>query len=435
MNMMKKWFLPLLFAAAALLPVRVWAVVDGLREKIEALGDVTAVTPLPAGEYADKYEVMLRTPLDWSDPSKGEFVQRAILMHVGYDRPTMVITNGYDGGFALNERYREELSRLFDLNVLFVEHRYFAKSMPEPCDWRYLTAENSAHDLHHIVTAFKQLYPSKWISSGISKGGTTTMLYCAYYPDDADIWVPYVGPLCNAREDKRFKPFFASVGTPEVRKRVEEFQLEALRRRDALLPEFQKRCEADNLRFRIPVEEVYDYCVLEYAFSFWQWGMPADKIPAPTASDREILDYLYESAGPDYFSVDNPTSSFFVQAARELGYYPYDRKPFRKLLAVGTTRDYLRRLMLPEELRREKFDKSLYNKVRRYLERNDPRMICIYGGSDPWTAPGVTWLSTRGKKNVKVYVQPGGSHRTRILTLPEQMKREALEQIETWLEE
>ena len=63
--------------------------------------------------------------------------------------------------------------------------------------------------------------------------------------------------------------------------------------------------------------------------------------------------------------------------------------------------------MLPPELSNLKFDKTLYNKVVKFLKENDPEMIYIYGGDDPWTASGVTWL--KNKKNIKVYVLPGGS--------------------------
>ena len=51
---------------------------------------------------------------------------------------------GYGAAYALNPKYREELSELLDANMIFVEYRYFLESTPEPKDWQYLTAENSA---------------------------------------------------------------------------------------------------------------------------------------------------------------------------------------------------------------------------------------------------------------------------------------------------
>ena len=40
-----------------------------------------------------------------------------------------------------------------------------------------------------------------------------------------------------------------------------------------------------------------------------------------------------------------------MQAARELGYYGYDTKPFKKYLSIQPSKGYLHRLMLPEELK------------------------------------------------------------------------------------
>lgn len=408
---------------------------DGeIERRIAALDGVCETKPLPAGPFAGKYEVMLTQPLDWRHPDKGSFEQRVLVMHVGWDRPTVLITQGYDAGFALPERYRDELSELFDANIVFVEHRYFDRSTPEPLDWKYLTAENSACDLHRIKTLFETLYPGKWIASGISKGGTTTMLYAAYFPDDVDIYVPYVGPVCDSREDKRFGPYLAQVGTAGERAAVKAFQTEAFRRKAELLPGFEAFCRQKGYTFRIPVEEVFDYCVLEFGFSYWQWGQEVSVLPAADAPDEEVLQCLLANAGPDYFSEGNAQAPFFVQAARELGYYPYDAEPFRAYTSVDTE-DYLRRIFLSKQLRGEKFSKRLYRKIVRYLKKNDPRMIMIYGGDDPWTAPGAAWLVTPDKRNMKAFIQPGGSHRTRIATLPEAMREEAVRTLEGWLAE
>lgn len=405
-----------------------------IEERLAALPTVEEVKPLPAGEFEAKYEVMLRQPLDKRNPAAGSFLQRVIVMHAGYDRPTMLITQGYGAGFALREGYREEISRLFDMNMIFVEHRYFDRSMPEPCDWRYLTAESSADDLHAIRRLFDALYPGKWLASGISKGGTTTMLYATFYPGDVDIYVPYVGPVCSSREDKRFAPFFAKLSTPADREAVAAFQRTLLERREELMPLFEACCRRENLAFRLPVEEIYDYCVLEFSFAFWQWGKGIGTIPAADAPADEVIAYWISCAGPDYFAEEGANSSFFVQAAKELGYYPYDPKPFRGLLKLKTTKDYLRRIFIPGELRHVKFDKTLYRKMTKYLRENDPQMLLVYGETDPWTAPGAKWVADLKKENMKVYIQPGGSHRSRIATLPDSMRNDAVETLRRWLE-
>ena len=402
-----------------------------LEQKISAISAIKEIRPLETSEFSEKYVTYFIQPLDHRHPEKGSFHQRVIVSHVGFDRPTVIVTEGYGAAYALRSQYREELSKLLNANMIFVEYRYFLESTPEPKDWQYLTAENSADDLHAITTAFKNIYPGKWIATGISKGGQTTLLYRTFYPDDVDISVPYVAPLCYGVEDGRHEPFLHKVSTSENRKKIEDFQLEALKRKATLLPRFEKYCTEKNYSFRAPIEEIYDYSVLEYSFALWQWGTPISSIPATTASDDEIFSHLLAISEPGYFTADSPNASFFVQAARELGYYGYDVQPFKQYLSIQSSEGYLHRLMLPEELKDMPFDKTLSKKITKFLKKQDPKMIFIYGQNDPWTAAGVTWL--KNKKNIHVFIQPNGSHLARISTLPEAEKAKVMELINEWL--
>lgn len=402
-----------------------------LQQKLSEISAITEVKPLESTVFPEKYVTYFTQPLDHRHPEKGSFRQRVIVSHVGYDRPTVLVTEGYGAAYALNSRYREELSKLLDANMIFVEYRYFLESTPEPKDWQYLTAENSADDLHAVTTAFKNIYPGKWIATGISKGGQTALLYRTFYPDDVDVSVPYVAPLCYAAEDGRHEPFLRKVSTSGDRKKIEDFQLEVLKRKATLLPVFEKYCLDKGYKFRAPIEEIYDYSVLEYSFALWQWGTPVSDIPAVTAPDEEILAHLLSISEPSYFTSDSGEASFFVQAARELGYYGYDIRPFKKYLSIKSSKGYLHRLMLPEELRDMPFDKTLSKKITKFLKENDPKMIFIYGENDPWTAAGVTWL--KGKKNIHVFIQPRGSHRARINTLPDAEKEQVIALIKEWM--
>ena len=402
-----------------------------LQQRINGLSGITETKPLETNQFVEKLVAYFTQPLDHRHPEKGSFRQRVIVSHVGFDRPTVIVTEGYGAAYALRPNYREELSKLFNTNMIFVEHRYFLESTPEPRDWQYLTAENSAYDLHAVTTAFKTLYPGKWIATGISKGGQTAMLYRAFFPDDVDVSVPYVAPLCYRAEDGRHEPFLQKVGTAEERKKIEDFQLEVLKRKATLLPRFEQYCTEKKYDFRAPIEEIYDYAVLEYSFTIWQWGTPVTEIPAASATDDEVYKHFLAISEPGYFTKDSPNTSFFVQAARELGYYGYDIAPFKKYLSIKSAKGYLHRLMLPEELAGLKFEKAFSQKIVKFLKKNDPKMVFIYGQNDPWTAAGVTWLE--GKKNIHVFVQPGGSHLARIGTLPEAMKQEAIALIQSFI--
>ena len=408
---------------------------DLLHEKLKTIATISEIRPLDKGEFAEKYVTYFNQPLDHQHPEKGSFRQRVVVSHIGFDRPTVIVTEGYGASYALNPRYREELSKMFNTNMVFVEYRYFLESTPNPRNWQYLTAESSADDLHAVRQALKDIYPNKWIATGISKGGQTTMLYRTFYPDDVDISVPYVGPLCYGVEDGRHEPFLRQVGTEDERRKIEDFQLEVLKRKSTLLPRFEKHCQEKKYEFNASTEEIYDYSVLEYSFAFWQWGTPVSTIPANNASDDEIYKHFMAISEPSYFAKGGGNESFFVQAARELGYYGYDIRPFKKYLSITSSKGYLKKLMLPDDAKNIKFDKTLSKKITKFLKKNDPKMIFVYGEIDPWSAAATTWLNTDKKENVHIFVEPRGSHLARINTLPEEMKQEAISILKKWLEE
>ena len=408
---------------------------DLLHEKLKTIATISEIKPLEKGEFAEKYVTYFNQPLDHQHPEKGSFRQRVVVSHIGFDRPTVIVTEGYGASYALNPKYREELSKMFNTNMVFVEYRYFLESTPNPRDWQYLTAESSADDLHAVRQALKDIYPNKWIATGISKGGQTAMLYRTFYPNDVDITVPYVGPLCYGVEDGRHEPFLRQVGTADERRKIEDFQLEVLKRKSTLLPRFEKHCQEKKYEFNASTEEIYDYSVLEYSFAFWQWGTPVSTIPANNASDDEIYKHFMAISEPSYFAKGGGNESFFVQAARELGYYGYDIRPFKQYLSITSSKGYLKKLMLPDDAKDIKFDKTLSKKITKFLKKNDPKMLFVYGEIDPWSAAATTWLNTDKKENVHIFVEPRGSHLARINTLPEDMKQKAISILKKWLEE
>lgn len=405
---------------------------DTLYSKISSIRGVTDLKRINSIAFKDKYVLKFEQPIDHKNPEKGTFGQRVFVMNAGIDRPTVIVTEGYGAAYASNPRYRDEISKLLDANIIFVEHRYFLESVPDSAGWKYLTAENSAYDLHRIATAFKEIYKNKWIATGVSKGGQTALIYRAFFPDDVDITVPYVAPLCKSREDGRHEPFLRHfAGTPQDRAKLESLQREILSRRGELQPKFDSLCRVKEYSFRLPNEEIYDYSVLELPFSFWQWGSDITKVPVAGVSADSLFTYWMNMSSPDYFRDSSSTQAFFVQAAKELGYYGYDTKPFKGLLSIRDAKGYLTKIFLPGGSE-ERFDKGLYRKLKRFVARTDEKMMFIYGEFDPWSA---VKISEPKSSSIVVFVQPAGSHRARINTLPEEMKREAVETLNRWLSE
>lgn len=399
--------------------------------------EIKSVSSIHNDVFTEKYVVKVSQDVDWGNESSGQFEERVIVGFRGYDRPTVIVTEGYFASYALYPNYEEELSRLFDTNLIVCEYRYFGESVPSECNWDYLTVDNSMKDLHHVREIFGRIFHGKWISTGISKGGQTTMFYRATYPDDMDVSVSYVAPLNKGIEDGRHEPFLnKKVGSSSERFAILKAQQELLRRKSRLLPHFESFCKSHGFSFQDSYSTIYDYCVFEFPFAFWQWGTSLSTIPSQDATDEEWFTYFMKISEPNYFSCPSEFTPFFVQAVRELGYYGYSRKGLSDLCDVKSTHGYLRHLMLPKELQHIKFDKSLYKRTVKYLKRNDPRHIFIYGEVDPWSSSGVSpWLDCSKKKNMKIFIQPGGSHKARIGNMPVKMREEIVDILTKWLAE
>ncbi|MCK9342839.1 MAG: aminopeptidase [Massilibacteroides sp.] len=409
----------------------IFAQVRQVPKRIIEIPSLTVVDTLTSDFYTEKYVVTLQQTLAHGEPKKGLFKQQVVICHRGFDRPTLLVCEGYDGNYALRSQYKEELSTLFDMNVIFVQHRFFGNSTPNPKDWTYLTAENAAYDLHHVLELLRSIYPNKWISTGVSKGGQNTMSYRSFFPDDVDFSVAYVAPLNRAIEDPRQEKFLQQVGTKAQRKQIMDFQLAILKRKPEILPLLQQYCNEKELTYRITMPEVLDYMVLEYSFAFWQWGTPFIDIPVSEAKAEVLFDHLVKVSNPDYFSNEQIYTSFDVQAAKELGYYGYDLKPFKKYATIKSTKGYLAKLMLPKGMQ-VKFDKTLYKRLLKFYKKNDPKIIFIYGQNDPWSATRMPTF--KKKKNIQIYIQPNGSHRSRIKNMPQDIREMITRQIQQWLD-
>lgn len=441
-----KRFLKFLFVALLLLAIT--PAFAQLSQKLEKFDNISGIQELQIDQkmenpFQEKYVMFFEQPIDHKNPSLGTYKQRVIVALADYNAPTVLVTEGYGAAYALNPLYRDEISRLFNTNLVVVEHRYFLESVPfmqedstitpSTLDWSYMTGENNSADIHNINQTLREVFKGKWIATGISKGGQNSLIYTSFYPEDVDITVPYVGPLCKGVEDGRHEPFLEKVtGSQADRDVLRAFQNEFLDRRATIKPIFDSLCNAKGYKFSAPLDAIYDYTVLEFPFAFWQWGRDIETVPGKDATDKEMLNYLLMVSGPDYFAHGDANSPFFVQAAKELGYYGYDTKPFKGKLSIKSAKGYLHQLFLPEGVK-VKFSKKLYRKVNKfYRTTKDSKILAIYGEYDPWSAVRVP---DSDRENVKVFIDPEGSHRARIGTLPEEMKEEVMETLKSWLAE
>ena len=426
-------FFKVVFLVLFLLSFCLLGISQNLEEQLKSIPGIVSVVKMnPNPFFKEAFVIMVQQPIDHNHPEKGTFPQRVILSNLDIDKPVVFITEGYGGDYGESEKYLNELCLILDANQLFVEHRFFGKSVPDSIDWNDMTVENAAADHHHIVELFKQLYKNKWISTGISKGGETVLYHRALYPNDVDISVPYVAPLNYSVEEKRHDRFIRhKAGTVSERESLRECQIEFLKRKSRLMPLFEQLCKDKKYNFRAPANLIYDYCVLEFAFSFWQWGYAVSTIPASTATDKEFFNYLIKICSPDYFDIESgkPTFPFFVQALKQLGYYGYNPKPFKKFMELSDTHDYIMKLFMPSS-NRFIYDPAMSLLVKKYLKKDADKILLIYGENDPWSASAA---STRGNHKILKVVQPNGSHRSRIGTMPEEQNKQVVNTLKAWM--
>ena len=405
-----------------------------LEQFLKSQPEIKAIEKIQANDFfSETWKIMIRQPLDHADTTKGFFLQRIFVADKEKGNAVLFITEGYGAGYAANPRYINELSPMLNSNQICVEHRYFGESWPNPINWDYLTVTNAEGDHHAIVELFKKYFSGKWINTGISKGGQTAVYHRAFYPDDVDVTVAYVAPLNFGVEDGRHEPFIKNKpGTAEDRQKIVDFQIRILKNRDLLIPKLIKYSKDEGFEYRISMDEVLDYTVLEFPFAFWQWGKSPKEIPSENMSLDECFDYLMNVPGPTYFSISGmeTNKSFFVQAARELGYYGYDIKPFKKYLSIKTSKNYLSKIFLPDGLK-IKYEKSTAKQVKRFIKTTDSEILFIYGEYDPWSATGFV---VKDKNNLLKIVKPGGSHSARINNLPPDQKKQVKDKLEEWLE-
>ncbi|MCW3807617.1 S28 family serine protease [Plebeiibacterium marinum] len=377
--------------------------------------------------YKESYLIMMTQPLDHDAPGLGSFCQRIWLNHLNDKAPMVMVTEGY----SANRNYQTELAKELKANQLIVEHRYFEASTPEKKDWKYLTVKNAAADHHEIIKLFQKLYKGKWLTTGISKGGQTTLFHRALYPKDVDVSVPYVAPVNLEREDPRLLAFFEKVGSQDDRAKIKAFQKLVLQRKERLLPLFQSYSEKNKLKFAKGIEQAYELGVMEYPFAFWQWGYTADKIPGSDASDEEVLNHFIKGSSIDYFSIDmmKQFESFFYQAYKELGYYNYVPGDLQPLMDVVKS-DTISSCMFAPGGDTLSFNKATMQMVVSKLNKYNPKMVLICGEYDPW---GATSLDVANmSKSLKV-VKPKGSHKARINNLSEAKKEEVWALLKKWM--
>ncbi len=400
---------------------------------LQQFPQVVEIIPMtPNAFFQEAVQIRLLQPVDHRNPDLGIFSQRVFVSIKTPNAPVVLVTEGYVANYGANSGYLNELCSILEASQVVVEHRYFGQSWPDPVNWEFLTVENAAGDHHTIVNLLKPYLSGKWVNTGISKGGQTAVLHRVFHPEDVDLTVSYVAPFNFGVEDGRHEPFIDNIpGTAKEREKVLAFQHLLLDKRQQLMPLFSQLVADKNYTFSAPINAIYDYCVLEYSFAFWQWGSNPALIPGSESTLQEVFDHFEKISSPDYFAREglDRIGSFFVQAARELGYYGYDTKPFKGKLSIESAEGYLARLFMPDNYSTP-FDDRSVKKTEAFLDSTNAQIIFIYGANDPWTASG---FNPPARENFLKIVQEGASHGIRIGRLDEKNQTLVVDRLKAWV--
>ena len=385
------------------------------REKIDLLpGMKIEAERYFSGKYY--YELRFLQPLNHENLKGASFEQR-LYVHFNGDESavTEMVTAGYST--SISEMNRTFLAQSLNCNQVLVEFRFFGESVPHANvhDWDYLNNTQQMHDYHRIRQYLGSVLNGKWAASGVSKGGGNALNYKYLYPEDVELTIANVAPIILAREDKRTDKFLTEeVGNQACRDKLEAFQRLALEKKSEVLPYFRDWANKYGKSFnRVGLGVAYEYAVLEYSFTFWQWANGVQDcagVPSSNASAVDILNHilsknivtLYE----DTWLAEN--EAFFYQNQTEIGYYGFVTEHLKDLLVE--VKDPDNALFAPQNATLN-YDGTNMKELSDWLVNEGNDILYIYGELDTWTSCGV---EPSPSTNAKRYVLPNGSHGARI---------------------
>jgi hypothetical protein len=374
-------------------------------------------------------------PADHRRPWRGTFEQRLTLLHRATDRPMVLHTTGYN----LNDvpTFRSEPAQLVDGNQISVEQRFFTPSRPDPADWSKLDIWQAATDHHRLVGALKKIYPGKWISTGGSKGGMTSIYHSRFYPRDVDGVVAYVAPndVVN-KEDSAYDRFFKTVGTdPVCRQKLKDLAAESLKRRTDMVARLEAVAEEQGLTFTIlkTADRAYENSVLDFEWAFWQYSLQSDcaGVPDPkTVSTDDLYAFVDAVAGLTFYSDQGlaPYIPYYYQAGTQLGWPDPKFKHLRGLLDYPGI--YQPRSYVPADISM-RFDPRVMGDIDRWVRTQGNHLMFLYGENDPWGAE--PFRLGRGTRDSYWYEVAGLNHSGRLIAqLPADQKAQATAALLRW---
>ena len=385
-------------------------------------------------DYLSQYSMFIEQPVNHNQPDADKFKQKVCIMFRGFDRPTILVTEGY-----IWEKFRdaEDIGINLKANMVHVEHRNFGESFNQDRGkWEFETSAQASADLHAVYLALKPIFKGRWMSTGTSKNGETSIDYAYYYPGDMDLAAAFCSPFNLSLDDKRYGEYlFNEVSTKELRDIMKENIRIALKDGEEGL--YKKACEEFKKKeLPVPSFAEYVYSTFDTFFSLFQYTLPSKQkkaiesiIKTESSLVAAICDNIADLRNKGLYT-------YFVDCAKEQGFPNAGYDYFADLLE-GTS--FKAEDVLPSELHSEDrwlvkyYDNSVRTDMSKtFFVNSTVPLLFYYSQDDPWSAGKPEKIGP----NARMIINPIGVHSAKIndpAYCPADVKQEVMDYIRTYI--
>lgn len=463
-----------------------WAY-DLIDRNPELIDSIVSYNSNPDAPNTTSYIVYYNQPLQHANPASEHFHMRVLLTVDNEVDPTTAVNHVYCSGYNITPEflyspnlsfqdnlhsYVAEISHRYRANHFQIEHRYFQYSAIDNC-WEnldFLTAEEAAQDFHNLFEALKTVFKGKWVMSGVSKGGITTLLQHTFFPDDMDVYVPYSAPFFDTDRDPNMQRYWQENGwSKEFRDMFKNVSKRGMYDCQTIYPIFEKmaggvssQAQRDSffgyylsavgifgynehtysdttlIRKQMRVndsimrEKGVAYGDTVYAYMFYQGVFSLDSFPQwidtlrkyrdePVIASRKRIrlgSYIpFGVKESEWFGEDSIIGeAYSYQSKCELGYFDIrfdaflDDDASREEWNRNWREKYgcLRDVTSPFFASRT-FSRSLYDRAMAATKNATKPIVLIYGQDDSWTGAAVKDEFINGT-NVRKFILPAQNH-------------------------
>lgn len=408
----------------------------GLFTDIKENPDTAAMKRKENGEltYRSQYSMFITQPVNHNQPDGDKFKQRVCILFRGYDRPTIMVTEGY---LWRSFKDAEDIGINLNANMVHVEHRNFGQSYNQDRGkWEYETSAQASADLHAVYQALKPIFKGKWMSTGTSKNGETSMDYAYYYPNDMNLAAAFGSPFNVSISDKAYGQYlFNEVSTEALRDAMKKNIRWALTDGEKGL--YQSVCKALKEEGEPePTFTEYVFNIFDNFFSIFQYTLPVKHQETIENMTKDEASYVKTICNSIKDNRNPVLYTYFVDCAKEQGLPNPGFDLFADLLE-GTSfkaEDVLASLLKEEDRWLvQHYDNSQRIDIREnFFASSTMPLLFFYSKDDPWSGGQPDKLGPNAKK----VINPIGVHSPIINDpnyCPADVKQEVMDFITTYI--